>query len=611
MQDSGTSLSMHATGVRDYLDLLRGRIDISTVPFSDRGSRLVVQQSPGRSALHVRLGERLTVLDSHPEAYLGRSSFLQPFEFVDQHGEVLPFDCTGSPDVLHFQTRIGGFKLVFQDGQTLAVGLPPDAGAGIRFSLNSEYFRPGGPGSGQDPVRSLAYAASEGLMREQVTPHAHGLSIELIMHPGSDRTILLRIAEKPRRPLEISSFSELQQAAARRWEDWFAQIPPVAARYAEKYAYSWWVLANNLISTLGCIRYEAAMPSKAGYIGLWLWDSALHAIAYRHTDPQMARNQIRAFLAMQQEDGMLPDAIFDDAAVCELDHPVAGRVTKPPILAWAAMKVHQAAPDLDFLREIYPGLKRWTDWWFEANDDDRDGLAQYSHPYSSGLDDSPLWDHGLPVESPDLNTYLVLGMQSLAEMAGLLGMSSESRAWGRRAETLTRRMLEDMWDEEAGLFRALHNEMPLPVATPVNLLPLWTARLPARVVDRLVDTLTDRSKFWGYPMLPSVARDDPAFDPQMMWRGPVWANLNYFMIEALGRASRKRLAEELRDATLKLIMSQPGIYEYYDARDGTPPEKSVPAFGWTSAVFIDLALQASGPQKEPAASPQHPGPRSR
>ena len=77
------------------------------------------------------------------------------------------------------------------------------------------------------------------------------------------------------------------------------------------------------------------MPTKAFYPGIWLWDSALHAIAFRHVDPGLARNQLRVMLDHQLADGMLPNAIHDEGVVSELAHPVHGRVTKPPILAWA------------------------------------------------------------------------------------------------------------------------------------------------------------------------------------------------------------------------------------------------------------------------------------
>ncbi len=42
-------------------------------------------------------------------------------------------------------------------------------------------------------------------------------------------------------------------------------------------------------------------------------------------------------------------------------------------------------------------------------------------------------------------------------------------------------------------------------------------------------------------------------------------------------------------------MSHNSIYEYYNALTGEPPDTAADIFGWTAAVFIDLAIQASGP----------------
>ena len=78
-----------------------------------------------------------------------------------------------------------------------------------------------------------------------------------------------------------------------------------------------------------------------------------------------------------------------------------------------------------------------------------------------------------------------------------------------------------------------------------------------------------------------------------MWRGPVWANINYFFIEALLQLGEKDLANDLREKTLKIIISQPTMVEYYNADTGKPGTKAADAFGWTAAVFIDLAIAAS------------------
>jgi glycogen debranching enzyme len=154
-------------------------------------------------------------------------------------------------------------------------------------------------------------------------------------------------------------------------------------------------------------------------------------------------------------------------------------------------------------------------------------------------------------------------------------------------------MLEDFWDEKAGLFWALHKEERVPVRTPFNLYPLWTGQLPDGIRDRLIEHLTNPEEFWGEYVIPTVARDDPAYDPDTMWRGPVWANINYFFIEALRQVGRCDLADELRRKTLELIDEHASIYEYYNAETGEPPSTAADIFGWTAAVFIDLAIQAS------------------
>jgi glycogen debranching enzyme len=184
-------------------------------------------------------------------------------------------------------------------------------------------------------------------------------------------------------------------------------------------------------------------------------------------------------------------------------------------------------------------------------------------------------------------------MGSLALMAEALGMDNEGAMWRRRAAAIVRRMIQDFWDEEAGLFWAVHDEKPIPVVTPFNLYPLWTGQLPEHIRDRLIGHLTNPDEFWGEYVIPTVARNDSHFDPETMWRGPVWANINYFFVEALDQLGEHELARTLRKKTLELVMGQSSIYEYYNAQTGEPPANAADIFGWTAAAFIDLALQAS------------------
>jgi hypothetical protein len=585
---------MRETQASSLLTLLRNQIDITQVPFSDRGSRLLIYQIPGRSRLLVKLAERLTELQPGLDTYRRRKPFIHGLSLVDEAGDELDFEgVVTAPHALCFRTRLGDFHLVFRDERVLCLGLPDQVTAGIRFDVSPQFWEETDSGGVFKAVRNLAYASDGKCVHNKITPKGGGYVVEFVVESGNDCAINLTIGGSLDFSQRVLPFSAAYDAAEERWRKWFDRVPPVAERYRSTYAYAWWIMANNLISPQGRVTYEAMTPSKMNYVGLWLWDSALHTLAYRHVDPELARNQIRAMIAHQLPDGMLPDAVYDEGIVAEIDHPVRAEVTKPPILAWAALKLHETDPDLDFLSEIYVPLVRWNAWWFSMNDDDVDGLAQYNHPYSSGLDDSPLWDYGMPVESPDLNTYLCVQMGSLAMIAEALGMDAEGAMWRRRAEAIVRRMIADFWDDEAGLFRAMHDEEPIPVVTPFNLYPLWTGQLPEAMCDRLIDHLTNPEEFWDDYIIPTVARNDPHYDPAKMWRGPVWANINYFFIEALQQVGRDDLARIARDKTLQLVMNHPSIYEFYNSETGERPKQAADIFGWTAAVFIDLAIQAS------------------
>jgi len=575
-----------------YLPLLRNRINIKKVPFSDRGSRLLVMQDERDDCFSVKLAERLTSLQPAIDAYRQRPPFIQRLFLIDGEGQPLHFETITTPQVVHLLTELGEFAIVFQDRKTIALGLPPEIKAGIRFHVQPQFWEVNDGGGVFRAVRNLSYTSNSQTVINQIMPDEGGYTVDFIVEGGTDNAIAITIHESAEIQSEAQPFSVSCAAAESRWRDWFDRLPPVEQKYRTTYAYAWWIMANNLIGPQGQIAYEAMMPSKLSYVGLWLWDSAMHALAFRHVDPELARNQIRAMLARQLDDGMLPDAIYDEGVIASIDHPISAEVTKPPILAWAALKLHEMNPDRAFLEEIYIPLVRWNAWWFAMNDDDVDGLAQYNHPYSSGLDDNPLWDHGMPVESPDLNTYLCVQMGSLAEIASILGMDAAANMWRKRAAAIVQRMIKHMWDGESGLFRALLNEQPLEAVTPFNLYPLWTGQLPDNIRQALLAHLVNPDEFWGDYALPSVAYNDPSFDPAVMWRGPVWVNINYFFIEALRQIGEKQLANQLRDKTLNLIMRQASIYEYYDAQTGDPPPTAADVFGWTAAVFIDLTIQA-------------------
>src|SRR5512142_2028966 len=139
------------------MELLRNQIDITRVPFSDRGSRLLVYQSPGQSVLYIKLAERIADLEPGIDAYMRRPPFIRELTFIDENGEPLEFDMTTRPDVLRFHTRIGDFGMCFQETRILAFGLPANTVCGIRFNVLPAFQHQSENGGELKGVRNLGY----------------------------------------------------------------------------------------------------------------------------------------------------------------------------------------------------------------------------------------------------------------------------------------------------------------------------------------------------------------------------------------------------------------------------------------------------------------------
>jgi len=578
----------------DPLEIVGARLDLTTVPFTERGSRILVFRDPNGFRLHVRLSERWPKLEYAEGTYRVRPPLVKEVELLDRDGQPLRWDLVSYPHQLVFRTPAGTFHLCFASPELLALR-PPRGSWGIRFTVRADALTPDRRGGRAKGVRNLAYTTNARLLRnEAVATDVGQWRVTVLAADHPQPLFTLNITPRLGYDRRIQPEGVFEEAE-RRWREWFERVPAAPAHLWDASLYAWYVMRAGLISSRYYVTREAMVPSKVHYVGLWHWDAFFHALAYRHVDPQLAHDQCRVLFDHQRPDGMIPDCVFDEGLVERLGYPVDASVTKPPVAGWCLWRVYEATQDTDFLDEMYEPLSRWQRWWLERCDRDADGVCQYDHPFSSGLDDSPLWDRGMPVESPDLNTYLCLQAEALGRMAAVLGLEAEARAWQAQADQLAADLLSHLYDPASGLFwpqrMTEQGHERVPALTVASLLPLLTGRLPEEVTEAVLHRLLDPEIFWTPYPVPTVARSDPSYDPDRMWRGPVWVNVNYLLVDGLLRSGRQELARELCDRTLEMVASFPDVREYYHPETGKPGSRAASAFGWTAALFIDLAVR--------------------
>ncbi len=338
-----------------YLEMLKDRITLGEIPFSERGSRLMVFRSG--QTLSIRLAERWLKLNRRLTAYRDRPAIIDRWKFTDGSGNLLDLNFSTWPHLVELKTGMGVVSLVFIDEETLLVKLPPGR-LGTTFECrvdNSQVDRRGGVLRLTGKIRrNIVYTTNGHLIRNSVEPHGRDAQlVSLLVDSPNGCSLLLNITPRLSFHRHIPDPDEAIKASARRWHEWFAAAPQVKEEYRSQYYFAWWVMRSGLISPRFYITREAMSPSKIRYVGVWQWDACFHALAYRYMDMELARNQLRIFLDHQRQDGMLPDAVHDEGVVTHLSYPVDADVTKPPLLAWTAWKLHEAHPDLEFLQEIY------------------------------------------------------------------------------------------------------------------------------------------------------------------------------------------------------------------------------------------------------------------
>jgi hypothetical protein len=400
------------------------------------------------------------------------------------------------------------------------------------------------------------------------------------------------------------------------WLDWFARCPSVRADLQAMAAHCWWVLGANQVEIDLVPGSRAVVPSKPGYVALWQWDAYFIAIGLRHGDLDLAREQLELAFRFQGADGQLPDVVHDGGVLAgsddlppgdlarlrELASPAADPdapipLTKPPLAALALVRLAESGAPGEWLRGTLTRAAASQQWWFDhclATD----GLPEYGHPYSSGLDDSPVFDAELPVATPELAAYLELQDRLLADLLAGFGEADAAGSHRLRAED-TRARLLGLWQPEPGRFAPRGGSGPIASHTVLDLLPLLTGTLPADVVAAVVDDLGDPATFAAPHPVPTVALADPAFDPERMWRGPVWLNTNWLLVEGLRRSGCPDAARRLAERTLAMVVAAGGAFEYFNPVTAGRPPRAVPAFGWTAALFIDLAVRYAPPDLDP------------
>ena len=339
-----------------------------------------------------------------------------------------------------------------------------------------------------------------------------------------------------------------------------------AAEWDKGFAAVYKTLLKNLHMPNRNFKTRYAYPSPI-FLGVYLWDSSFIAQVWTPWDYRTSQDVLNAVLDNAAPDGRLKHYVspYDKSDL-----------TQPPVIAWSVWKTYEWGADREFLARSYPVLKRYNEWLYRSRRLPN-GLFYWKHPYESGIDNSPRFVTAdekpvLNIEhlaAVDLNSYILLQNRILRDMARELELPNETCDFDLKATLLKDLINRKLWDEETGMYYDLDTDTGklVKIKTIASLIPLFGYVPDSARAQRLRDHAMNPAEFNTWMPMPSVARNDPAFEKDC-WRGPVWINTAYMAITGLRNygfeAEATELTWKLVDGGYKNYALTKKLVEFYD-----------------------------------------------
>ncbi len=374
------------------------------------------------------------------------------------------------------------------------------------------------------------------------------------------------------------------------------------------------------------INFTYTRPSSDHYAFQYFWDTCFHTtILIALGDFVSAKEQLRSLFALQKENGFVGHIIYWNSFLpmritdifqskpslrWQLFNTHMSALIQPPLVARAVLKLYQKDKDINFLKQLFPCLKKYYHWIGRHRDISGDGLISIISPFESGMDWKPSFDEVVgfrhrranwelfcrvvnvdlknffhnynhdvifqknyfAVKETGINTIYAMNLHAMAELCDIMH-DPEKEHFFTLANTVTHSIHKLMFDEETMAFYDLYakNNQKIKVLTPTVFMPTVLRGIPDELCKKVLEKHLFNEKEFNLPFpIPSVALNDPAFYPKKslyLWRGPVWIAYHWFIHDYLREKKYDEEAKKLSMSILRLLQIS-GFREYYNPFTG-------------------------------------------
>lgn len=367
---------------------------------------------------------------------------------------------------------------------------------------------------------------------------------------------------------------------------------------------------------------------NGGYI-LFCWDNYFAAyMAFDHK--ALAYSNAIEITRAKTADGFVPNFSSNDRA--SLDR------SQPPVGSMVVRELYRRYREVWLLEEVYDDLFEWNTWLYQNRHVGGGLMAWGSNPrpvvtdnywesvgindtfggaLESGLDNSPMYDeatfdpdrHVMNLADVGLMSLYVMDCAALADIAAVLNKMDDRAMLIERGRVVTGGLAQT-WNGEFGL--CLNKRLDTGAfsfrISPTNFYAMqasgWSSE---QIYAMLHKHFYNPQEFWGDYILPSIARNDPAYADQDYWRGRIWAPMNFLVYLAMRRYEQTAKAcADLAKKSLDLLMKEwralGHVHENYNGAtgEGCDVHNSDKYYHWGALLAMISLIEAGvlpGPEQ--------------
>ncbi|KAL8400611.1 hypothetical protein RB594_000856 [Gaeumannomyces avenae] len=402
-----------------------------------------------------------------------------------------------------------------------------------------------------------------------------------------------------------------------------------------------------------------SVPSRPFFPRGFLWDEGFHLLPIADWDMDLTLEIVKSWFNLMDDDGWIArEQILGDEARSKV--PAEFQVqyphyANPPTLFFivdtfverlrksngsqpagkerlsqgvSLTNAHVENPSvgLEFLRNLYPLLRRQYDWFRKTQSGDVKSYDRQAfsskeayrwrgrtvmHVLTSGLDDYPRAEVPHPGElHVDLLSWMGLMTKSLSNIADALGMPEEVHELEKNLNAIERNLSDLHWSEKDGCYcDATIDEFEEHVLVChkgyISLFPFLVGLIndDDHKLGKILDLIGDEDELFSPYGIRSLTKTSPFYGTnENYWRSPVWININYLALVQLENVAKKkgphqekardlytRLRENLVDTIFNSWEETGFAWEQYNPETGKG-QRTQHFTGWTSLVVKIMTM---------------------